>query len=151
MWPLVAGAGMLAGAGVVLKIFERGSLPLNVGIYGMTVGLFGVALVTVWLAPRGAGLLIGLVTVARPDVGRLLRADVRRYTLLFAMSAAVLAAGTSLAIGSQSMQLLGSRQVAAEKADRLPDALLIAAQSERANLSDTRTMSPTAVSLIIRG
>jgi putative ABC transport system permease protein len=129
MWPLVAGAGMLAGAGVVLKIFERGSLPLNVGINGMTVGLFGVALVTVWLAPRGAGLLIGLVTVARPDVGRLLRADVRRYTLLFAMSAAVLAAGTSLAIGSQSMQLLGSRQVAAEKADRLPDALLIAAQS----------------------
>jgi putative ABC transport system permease protein len=128
-WPLVAGAGMLAGAVVVLKIFERGSLPLDMGINAMTVGLFGVALVTVWIAPRGAGLLIGLLTVARPDIGRLLRADVRRYTLLFALSAAVLAAGTSLAIGSQSMQLLGTRQVAAQKADRLPAALLIAGQS----------------------
>ena len=52
-----------------------------------------------------------------------------RYTLLFALSAAVLAAGTSLAIGSQSMQLLGTRQVAAQKADRLPAALLVAGQS----------------------
>jgi putative ABC transport system permease protein len=129
MWPLVAGAGMLAGAAVVLKIFERGSLPLNVGINGMTVGLFGVALVTVWIAPRGAVLLIELLTVARPDVGRLLRADVQRYALLFGISAAVLAAGTSLAIGSQSMQLLGTSQVAAQKADRLPASLLIAAQS----------------------
>jgi putative ABC transport system permease protein len=129
MWPLVVGAGMLAGAVVMLKIFERGSLPLNVGINGMTVGLFGVALVTVWIAPRGAGPLIDLLTVARPDVGRLLRADVRRYTLLFALSAAVLAAGTSLAIGSQSMQLLGTSQVAAQKADRLPAALLVTAQS----------------------
>ncbi|HEY4794913.1 MAG TPA: ABC transporter permease, partial [Mycobacterium sp.] len=38
MWPLVAGAGALVAAVVVLKIFERGALPLNVGIYGMTVG-----------------------------------------------------------------------------------------------------------------
>ena len=129
MWPLVAGAGLLAGAVVVLKIFERGSLPLDIGSNGMTAGLFGVALVTVWIAPRGARLLIRLLTVARPDVGRLLRADVARYTLLFAISAAVLALGTSLAIGSQSMQLLGTRQVAAQKADRLPAALLIAAQS----------------------
>jgi putative ABC transport system permease protein len=53
----------------------------------------------------------------------------RRYTLLFALSAAVLAAGTSLAIGSQSMQLLGTRQVAAQKTDRLPAALLVAGQS----------------------
>jgi putative ABC transport system permease protein len=129
MWPLVVGAGMLAGAVVVLKIFERGSLPLNMGINGMTVGLCGVVLVTVWIAPRGAGLLIELLTVARPAVGRLLGADVRRYMLLFALSAAVLAEGTSLAIGSQSMQLLGTTQVAAQKADRLPAALLIAAQS----------------------
>ena len=129
MWPLVVGAGMLAGAVVVLKIFERGSLPLNAGINGMTVGLCGVVLVTVWIAPRGAGLLIELLTIARPAVGRLLGADFRRYTLLFAFSAALLAESTSMAIGSQSMQLLGTRQIAAQKANRLPAALLIAAQS----------------------
>ena len=129
MWPLVAGAGMLAAAVVVLKIFERGSLPLNMGINGMTVAMFGVALVTVWIAPRGAGLFVGLLTVARPDVGRLLRADVQRYALMFGLSAAILAAETSLAIGSQSMQLLGAKQVAAQKVDRLPAALLIAGQS----------------------
>ena len=129
MWPLVAGAGMLAAAVVVLKIFERGSLPLNMGINGMTVAMFGVASVTVWIAPRGAGLFVGLLTVARPDVGRLLRADVQRYALMFGLSAAILAAETSLAIGSQSMQLLGTEQVAAQKADRLPAALLIAGQS----------------------
>jgi putative ABC transport system permease protein len=129
MWPLAVGAGLLVGAFVVLKVFERGSLPLNAGINGMTVGLCGVVLVTVWIAPRGAGLLIELLTIARPAVGRLLGADFRRYTLLFAFSAALLAEGTSVAIGSQSMQLLGTRQVAAQKADRLPAALLIAAQS----------------------
>ena len=129
MWPLVTGIAMLAGAVVVLKTFERGSLPLNMGINALTVAMFGVALVTVWIAPRGAGLLIDLLTVARPDVGRLLRADVRRYALMFALCAAILAAETSLAIGSQSMQLLGTSQVAAQKADRLPAALLIAGQS----------------------
>ena len=129
MWPLVAGTGLLAGAFVLLKIFERGSLPLDMGIYGMTVGLFGVALVTVWIAPRGAGPLIELLTIARPAVGRLLGADFRRYALLFALSAGILAAETSLAISSQSMQLLGTKQVAAQKADRLPAALLIAGQS----------------------
>ncbi len=129
IWPLVVGAGALAGAVVVSKIFERGSLPLNAGINGMTVGLVGVVLVTVWIAPRGAGLLIELLTVARPAVGRLLGADFRRYALLFALSAAILAEATSLAIGSQSMQLLGANQVAAQKADRLPATLLIAAQS----------------------
>lgn len=81
---------MLAAAVVLLKIFEHGSLPLNVGINGMTLGLWGVAWATVWLAPRGAVLLIELLTVARPDVGRLLRADVQRYALLFGISAAVL-------------------------------------------------------------
>ena len=129
MWPLVAGTGVLAGAFVLLKIFERGSLPLDMGIYGMTVGLFGVALVTVWIAPRGAGPLIELLTIARPAVGRLLGADFRRYALLFALSAGILAAETSLAISSQSMQLFGTKQVAAQKADRLPAALLIAGQS----------------------
>jgi putative ABC transport system permease protein len=129
LWPLLTGAVMLAGAVVTLKVFERGSLPFDIGIYGMAAGLFGVALVTVWIAPRCAGPLIDCLTVARPAVGRLLRADVRRYMLLFAMSTAVLASGTSMAISSQSMQLLGPGQVAAQKADRLPDALLISAQS----------------------
>jgi putative ABC transport system permease protein len=129
MWPLVVGAGLLVGAVVLLRIFEGGWLPLDVGINGMSVGLLGVALVTVWIASRAAVRLIELLTVARPDIGRLLRADVQRYALLFGISAAVLAESTSLAIGSQSMQLLGTKQVAAEKVDRLPAALLIAAQS----------------------
>ena len=129
MWPLVAGAGALVAAVVVLKIFERGSLPLNVGIYGMTVGLCGVVLVTAWIAPRGAGLATTLLTIARPAAGRLLGADVRRYAVLFALSAALLAQGASSAISSHSMQLLGTTQIAEEKADRLPASLLIAAQS----------------------
>lgn len=129
LWPLVVGAGLLAGAVVVLKIFERGPLPLSAGINGLTVGLCGVVLVTVWLAPRGAAPLIELLTRARPAVGRLLGADFRRYTLLFAFSAALLAESTSLAIGSYTMQLLGTNQVAAQKAERLPAALLIAPQS----------------------
>jgi putative ABC transport system permease protein len=129
VWPLVAGAGLLVAAVVVLRIFGRGSLPLGMGSNGMTAWLFGVALVTVWIAPRGAGPVIRLLTAVRADVGRLLRADIRRYTLLFALSAAVLALGASLAIGSQSMQLLGTGQVAAQKADRLPAAVLITAQS----------------------
>ena len=99
------------------------------GINGLTVALCGVVLVTVWIAPRAAGLSIGLLTNARPAVGRLLGADIRRYTLLFALSAALLAESTSLAIGSHSMQLLGTEQIAAQKADRLPAALLITAQS----------------------
>jgi putative ABC transport system permease protein len=129
MWPLVAGVGALVASVVVLKIFERGSLPLNVGIYGMTVGLCGVVLLTAWMAPRGAGLAIRLLTLARPAAGRLLGADVRRYAVLFALSAALLAQGASSAISSHSMQLLGTAQMAEEKADRLPDSLLIAAQS----------------------
>ena len=70
-----------------------------------------------------------LLTNVRPAVGRLLGADIRRYTLLFGLSAALLAESTSLAIGSNSMQLLGTEQIAAQKADRLPAALLISAQS----------------------
>lgn len=129
VWPLVAGVGLLSGAVVVSKIFEHGSLPLDMGINGITAGLIGVALVTAWIAPRVAGKLIALLTAARPDVGRLLGADFRRYTLMFAISAAVLAAGASTAVGAQNMQLLGTRQIAGQKADRLPGALLIAAQS----------------------
>lgn len=128
-WPVFAGAGALAGAVIVLTIFERGPLPLNAGINGLTLGLCGLVLVTVWVAPRGAGLLITGLAVARPAVGRLLGADFRRYALLFALSAALLAEATSMAIGSQSMQLLGARQVADQKVDRLPAAVLIAAQS----------------------
>jgi putative ABC transport system permease protein len=129
MWPLFAGAGALLASVVVLKIFERGSLPLNVGIYGMTVGLCGVVLVTAWLAPRGAELAIRLLTAARPAVGRLLGADVRRYSVLFALSAALLAQGASSAISSHGMQLLSTTQIADEQADHLPGSLLIAAQS----------------------
>lgn len=128
-WPLIAGVAALACSVLILKIFERGSLPLNVGINGMTVGLFGVILVTAWLAPRAAEWLIDLVTVARPAVGRLVGADFRRYTVLFALSAALLAEGTAFAIGSHSMQVLGTKQIADEKADRLSAALLIAPQS----------------------
>ncbi|PRC62575.1 hypothetical protein C6A85_02345, partial [Mycobacterium sp. ITM-2017-0098] len=57
LWPLVVGVILLAGSVVVLTIFERGALPLSVGINGMTLGLFGVVLVTVWIAPRGARML----------------------------------------------------------------------------------------------
>ena len=142
MWPLIVGAGLLAAAVVLLKIFERGSLPLSMGINGLTVGLCGVVLVTVWIAPRAAGLSSGLLTNVRPAVGRLLGADIRRYTLLFALSAALLAESTSLAIGSHSMQLLGTEQIAAQKADRLPAALLISARN-RCSISATAG-SPTA-------
>jgi putative ABC transport system permease protein len=129
LWPLIIGAVLLVGAVIVLKVFERGSLPLSVGINGLTVGLCGLVLVTVWIAPRAARLLIGLLTSARPAVGRLLSADIQRYALLFAFSAALLAEGTSFAIGSHSMQHLGTQQIAEQKADRLPAALLISAQS----------------------
>lgn len=127
--PLLVGTAALSGAVAVMVIYEHGSLPTNAGINAMSVWQFGVAMMTVWLAPRGAGLLIELLTVARPDVGRLLGADVRRYALLFAVSAAILATGTSLAIAAQSLQLLGTEQVAAQKAQRLPDSLLVSAQS----------------------
>jgi putative ABC transport system permease protein len=129
VWPLIVGAGLLSAAVALLKIFERGSLPLSMGINGLTVGLCGVVLVTVWIAPRAAGQSSGLLTNVRPAVGRLLGADIRRYTLLFGLSAALLAESTSLAIGSYSMQLLGTEQIAAQKADRLPAALIISAQS----------------------
>ena len=142
MWPLIVGAGLLAAAAVLMKIFERGSLPLSMGINGLTVGLCGVVLVTVWIAPRAAGLSSGLLTKVQPAVGRLLGADIRRYTLLFAFSAALLAESTSLAIGSNSMQLLGTEQVATQKADRLPAALLISAQSVL-DQRDGRISDPT--------
>ncbi len=128
-WTLIVGVGLLVGSVVVSKIFAHGSLPLNAGIYAMSVGLCGLVLASMWIAPRGAGALIGLLTAARPDVGRLLRADVQRYAVLFAISAALLAEGTSVAIGSHSMQLLGANQIAEQKADRLPKALLIAGQA----------------------
>jgi putative ABC transport system permease protein len=128
-WSLLTGAAMMAGAFAMCKIVARGSLPIDVATNGMTLGMFGLGLVTMWGAPRGAGLLAELLTVARSDVGRLLNADIRRYTLLFALSAGVLAVGASLAIAAHCIQLLGARQIAAEKPDRLPDALLIASQS----------------------
>ena len=129
LWPLIVGVGLMALSVAVLTVFERGSLPLDVGINSMTVGLFGLVLATVWAAPRGARLLINGLTSVRPAVGRLLGADIGRYALLFAFSAALLAESTSFAIGSYSTQLLGTDQVAAQKADRLPGTLLIAPQS----------------------
>lgn len=129
LWPLIIGCGLLASAVGVLKVFERGSLPLSVGVNGMTLGLFGVVLATVWIAPRLAGALTTLLTRVRPGVGRLLDADIRRYTVLFALSAALLTESASFAIGSHSMQLLGTDQIAAQKATRLPDALVLSAQS----------------------
>lgn len=127
--PLIIGVAALAVAVIVSTIFQRGSLPLNAGIYGLTAGQVAVALTTVWLAPRGAGPLTSVLSAMRPDIGRLLRADIGRYTVLFALSAAVLAVGTSMAVSSQSMQLLATQQIAAQKPDRLPTALLIAGQS----------------------
>ena len=110
VWPLFVGVVLLAGAVVVIEDFRARVAAAEDGHQrNLTVAMCGVALVTVWFAPRGAGVLIELLTVARPDVGRLLRADVRRYALLFAFSAAVLAVRASLAISSQSMQLLGTR------------------------------------------
>lgn len=129
LWPLVVGVLLMAGSVVVMSIFESGSLPLQAGVNGMTLGLCGLVLATVWLAPRLAVRLIAPLTRMRPDVGRLLEADVRRYTMLFALSAALLAESSSLAIGSHAMQVLGTDQIAAQKSDRLPNALLITAQS----------------------
>ncbi|HKV17790.1 MAG TPA: FtsX-like permease family protein [Mycobacterium sp.] len=128
-WPLLVGVAALVGAVILLRVFEHGSLPLNAGINGMALGLLGIVLVTAWGAPRVAALATALLTAVRPAIGRPLGADVRRYTLLFALSAALLAEGTSGAIGSHSMQLLGTAQMAAQKADRLPNALLVAPQS----------------------
>ena len=115
----LVGVGLLAGAVVVLKIFERGSLPLNVGINGLTVALSGGVGDGV---DRSAWRRSPIdVADARPSRRRAAAgADFRRYALLFAMSAALLAESTSLAIGSHSMQLLGTEQVAAQKTDRLP-------------------------------
>jgi putative ABC transport system permease protein len=128
-WILPCAAAMMAGAYVLCTMVARGSLPIDAGTNGMTLGMFGLGLVAIWGAPRFAGLSAKLLAVARSDVGRLLNADVRRYALLFALSTAVLAVGAMLAIAAHSMQLLGAKQIAAEKPDRLPNALLIASQS----------------------
>jgi len=65
----------------------------------------------------------------RPDIERLLTADIRRYSVMFSLSAAVLALGSGLAIGSHTMQTLGTAAVAAQKAQLVPDSLLLSAQS----------------------
>jgi putative ABC transport system permease protein len=128
-WPLGVGMALLIGSVVVLTEFGRGELALDAGSNGMTAGLLGVAFATVSIAPRAAAVLIRGLTAARPDIGRMLGADVRRYNVLFAISAAVLALGANLAIGSQSMQMLATRQVAAQKAELLPNSLVISPQS----------------------
>jgi len=142
IWPLIPAVGLMAGAVWVLTIFERGPLPLNVGIYAMSAGLLGWVLLAMCVAPRAAVPPIGLLTVLRPDIGRMLSADTQRYALLFGISAAVLVNGASLAIGSQAMQLLGTEQVAAQQAQRMPDALLISAQGVL-DQRDGRIADPT--------
>jgi len=47
--------GLARGRRRRVEDIERGSLPLSMGINGMTVGLCGVVLVAVWIAPRAAG------------------------------------------------------------------------------------------------
>ena len=121
MWPLVVGVVLLAAAVVVSKIFERGSLPLDVGINGLTVGLCGVVLVTVWIAPRGAGLLIELLTTARPAVGRLLGADFRRYTCCSLSPPRYSPRAPAWPSAHTACNCSVARQIAAQKADRLPD------------------------------
>ncbi|OBF21703.1 ABC transporter permease [Mycobacterium sp. ACS4331] len=146
-WVVVGGIVCLACGFAVLKVFESGRWPLKVGVNGMTVGLLGVVMVTIWAAPRAADASTGLLTLASPAVGRLLRADVRRYAVLFALSAGVLANGMSMAVGAQTMQLLGTEQVADQKADLLPAALFISGQS----VLDQRSSSiadPTADSVV---
>ncbi len=128
-WSLGLGVVLLVASVVASKIFEGGSLPLSVGVNTLTVALIGVVLVAVWAAPRAVARLADVLTVPHPAVGRLLGADVRRYALLFGLSAALIAESASLAIGSHSMRLLGSTQIAAQKAERLPTALLINGQS----------------------
>lgn len=128
-WSLLVGAAMAITAYVLCTLVSRGQLPVHIGINGMTLGMFGVGLVAVWSAPRVAGHSAELLTRARADVGRLLNADVRRYALLFALSVGVLSVGAMLAIAAHTMQLLGASQLAAEKPDRLPNALVIASQS----------------------
>lgn len=128
-WSLLVGVATMVGAYVLCTLVARGSLPISVGIGAMTMGMFGVGLAAVWGAPLLAAKSAELVTVARADIGRLLSADVRRYTLLFALSVGVLAVGATLAVAAHSMQLLGASQIGAEKAQRLPDSLLVTSQS----------------------
>ncbi|MFW0794083.1 ABC transporter permease [Gordonia sp. CPCC 205515] len=129
LWPLLVGVALLVGAVLLLQVVARGVLPLAMGINGLTVWLFGVVLVTVWLAPRIAALLIGVFARGRADIGRLLGADIQRYALLFALSAALLTESAGLVIAAQSMQTLAADQIAEQQADRLPSALLLSAQA----------------------
>ncbi len=127
--PLIIGAILIFGAVLLMLAFNRGQVPLKVGSNGLFLGLLGLTALMVWLTPPAAGLLIRLIERPRPDIGRLVRADVQRYAVLFATTVAVLTVGTSLAIGSQSVQLLAADQLGAQKAQRLPDALVIAPQA----------------------
>lgn len=129
LWPLVIGVIAIIGAVVLLREFNAGRLPLTVGSSALFLGLFGLMAFMVWVSAPAAGLLIRSIESRRPDIGRLVRADVERYAVLFATTVAVLTVGTSLAVGSQSVQLLSADQVAAQKAQRFPDALVIAPQA----------------------
>ena len=91
MWPLVAGVGAAGGRGrhvedlrARVAAAEHGHQRNDGGDVRSGVG-DGVD------RPARCRGVVGLLTVARPDVGRLLRADVRRYALMFALSAAILA------------------------------------------------------------
>ena len=130
MWPLVVGLVLLAGAVVVMKIFERGSLPLNVGINGMTVGVVRGGVGDGVDRPAWRRVVDRVADRSRAPTSGVCWAPMFGATRCCSPSPPRCSReSASLAIGSQSMQLLGTKQVAAQKADRLPAALLIAAQS----------------------
>ncbi|MEV6275145.1 ABC transporter permease [Nocardia sp. NPDC051832] len=128
-WTVLLGIAMLAGALLLMREFNKGKVSLDTGSTALFLGLAGLAAVTVWLTPPVAARLLGLLARRRAGVGRLASADLRRYSVLFATTVAVLTVGAGLAIGSASVQLLAADQVAAQKASRLPDALVIAPQA----------------------
>ncbi|MEV0251079.1 FtsX-like permease family protein [Nocardia sp. NPDC050712] len=129
LWTVLLGVAMLLGAVLLMREFNGGKVSLDTGSTALFLGLAGLAAVTVWLTPPVATRLLGLLTRRRAGVGRLATADLRRYSVLFATTVAVLTVGAGLAIGSASVQLLAADQVAAQKASRLPDALVIAPQA----------------------
>lgn len=129
LWVLILGVVTIAGAVALLERFQRGLVDLNLGSSGLFLGLAGVAAVTLWATPRIATGLTDVLARRRPRTGRLVAADIRRYATLFATTVAVMTVGTSLAVGSASVQRLAADQVAEQKAQRLSDTLVIAPQA----------------------
>lgn len=127
-WPLPLGLVMIGAAVWVLQLFSRGELELSMGNTAMFLGILGLTALLIWLVPPIAVFAARLLSRWRPDVGRLLRADLQRYVMLFGATVTVLAIGTSLAIGFQSVEVLGADQLGALKAKRLSDAVVVSTQ-----------------------